>query len=351
MATLVHVAFVTVTLGVGLITAIYRYLAYVRNDLELELFSRRAFRLLAVSELFSGVWGTIITVIMAGFFPTLVALATNVLFLPIAIAITGIMIRIPSIAAFWYTWGRINPKYHVALGFVMALSGFLIPFGFRAIFAEITAPEAVGAFIAGETPSPLQAYTSPLFWALYAHTVFAAISVGGFVVVSVSALDGDVAGARRALPYALVFLLLQPVAGLAYYLTLAENASYIADRVTLGLTAPLFYLKLVLVAALIYLSLGLRGALASNSLPETAKYLGPLAIAIALLGEFVNDASRHPYMVVTGENGVGISAFFNYYLSFGQVLPAVLVILLFLIASLVVFTFALYYALIKKFVV
>ncbi|MEM4681692.1 MAG: cytochrome ubiquinol oxidase subunit I [Acidilobaceae archaeon] len=350
VATLVHIAFVTVTLGVGLITAIYRYLAYAKRDPELELFSRRAFRLLAVSELISGVWGTVITVVLAGFFPSLVALTTNILFTPIAIAVAGIMIRIPSIAAFWYTWGRINPRYHSVLGFVMAISGFLVPLGFRTIFAEITAPDAITEFINGGYPSAFQAYTNPLFWALYVHTVFAAISVGGFVVISVSAIDKDVKGAKIALPYAVGFLLLQPIVGFLYWFVLFRNASYIAERVTIGLTAPIFYLKLALVLVLIYLSLKLYESLNSNTLPETAKLLGPIALVVAVLGEFVNDASRHPYMVVQDSGGVEISSFFNYYLNVSQVALAIAVILLFLVVSLAIFTVSLYYALVRKFV-
>lgn len=351
IATLVHVAFVTVTLGVGLITAIYRYLAYARRDEYLEAFSRRAFRLLAVSELVSGVWGTIITVVLAGFFPSLVALATNVLFTPIAIAVASIMVRIPSIAIFWYTWGRINPRLHSILGFIMALSGFGVPLGFRTIFAEITSPNAIDMFMTQGAAPAFQAYFSPLFWALYAHTVLAAISTGGFVVIAVMALHGDAKGAKIALPYALVFLLLQPVAGALYYLTLHREASYIADRITFGLYAPIFAVKLVLVASLIYLTLRLSEHLRAGALPDYAKHLGFIALAIVVLGELINDASRHPFMVVLDSEGIHIGSFFNYYLDVGQVLPVVMVILLFLIASLAIFSIALYYAIVKRFVV
>ena len=102
----IHIVFVSTTLGVGIITALYRTLAVKRSDPFAEVFARRSFRIMIVSELFSGVWGTIITVILAGFFPGLVALATNVLFTPIAVSIASILIRIPSIAIFWYTWGE-----------------------------------------------------------------------------------------------------------------------------------------------------------------------------------------------------------------------------------------------------
>jgi len=95
LAVAVHIALVSITLGVGVVTAYYRMLAVAKSDPWAEVFARRVFRAMVVTELFSGVWGTIITVVLAGFFPTLVALATNVLFTPIAIAIAAIMIRIP----------------------------------------------------------------------------------------------------------------------------------------------------------------------------------------------------------------------------------------------------------------
>ncbi|MEZ0290058.1 MAG: cytochrome ubiquinol oxidase subunit I [Sulfolobales archaeon] len=349
ISVLIHIIFVSITLGVGVITAIYRWLAYKRSDPELEVFSRRVFRLMIVSELFSGVWGTIITVFLAGFFPGLVALATNLLFTPIAISVASIMIRIPSIAIFWYTWGKIRPEIHSVIGFIMAVSGFGVPLGFRTLFSEITYPHAVAEFLAGGSPSPLYAYTSPLYWALYAHTVFATISTGGFVVASLMSLENSLRGVRIGLLYGLVFLFAQFFAGPLYWYTLHYYSPYIFDQATFGALMPVLSLKMTLIIALLTLGIYALAKISSGVIHRNTLYLGFIAVSIVLLGELLNDASRYPYMVVAGDRGVPISAFFNFYMQVPDLI--VYVILGFLVLAIAVFLVASYLAIYKRFVV
>jgi len=350
LAVVLHIGFVSVTLGVGMFTAIYRYLSYTRKDDSLELLSRKSFRLMIVTELFSAVLGTVITVFLAGFFPSLTALATNVLFTPIAISIISIMIRVPSIAAFWYTWGKISPKIHSAIGFIMAISGFGIPFGFRTIFAEITSPTALSAFMMNQSSSPFLAYTSTVFWDLYVHTFIASISVGGFVLVSIFALEKDVWAARKALPFGLIFLVMQPVVGFFYLSALYAHAGYIFKEVAIGSFSPIFFVKLGLASLLFIAGIFLYYKLNQNEIPGYSKMLGIIAIITAMLGEFINDGSRYPYMVVTGDTGLKVSDFFNYMIPISSISPAIWVILAFILISVAVFSLAAYYALIKKFV-
>ncbi len=80
---LVHVILVNITLGTGWICAMARFLGWRRKSADFEIMSRRVLKILIVCELFSGVWGTIITVVLAGFFPTLMAIATDIIFYPI----------------------------------------------------------------------------------------------------------------------------------------------------------------------------------------------------------------------------------------------------------------------------
>ncbi len=347
LAVLIHVSLVSVTLGVGLIAAIYRYLGYSREDSYYESFARRAFRIMVIFELFSGVWGTIITVFLAGMFPNLLALATNVLFVPILIALISIMVRIPSIAAFWYTWDRISPQKHSLLGFVMALSGFGVPFGFRTIFAEINHPHAVGEFLTSGLATTFLAFANPVFWMLYAHTALAAISVGGFVLLSLMCHEEDRKGAEVAWKFGYYFLLLQIVAGVAYWLTLSSYSPYIYSSVTTGACLPAFALKVLLVLVLLVLGFRARQKIAAGEIPRYAQGIGFVAIAIAFIGELMNSGARYPYMVVTGNQGVPIEAFFNYYLE----IPAALVyvILGFLFLSIAIFLAALFYGLLREY--
>ena len=343
-----HMIFVAITLGVGLITAIYRYLAYKGSDAVLEAFARRSFRIMIISELFSGVWGTIITVFLAGFFPGLTALATNVLFTPIAISIASIMIRIPSIAIFWYTWGRISPGIHSLIGWVMALSGFGIPLGFRTLFSEITYPHAVALYLENNSASPWAAYGSPVYWALYLHTLFATISAGGFFLASISSLEKHLLGASIGIRFGFGFLLAQLFAGPLYWYTLHRYSPYIFNAVTFGDFSPLLILKMVLVVSLLVLGTYSLAYLSTRKeIHRHTLYLGPIALTIVVLGEVLNDGSRYPYIVVVGDKGLSLSTFFNFYMN---IPPTVIYVILgFLVFSIAIFVTAFYYAIAKRF--
>jgi cytochrome bd quinol oxidase subunit 1 apoprotein (EC 1.10.3.-) len=346
LAVVLHVIFVSMTLGTGLLAALYRWRAYKTGDAWAELFARRVFKVLIVSELFSGVWGTIITVFLAGFFTGLTTLATNTLFIPIAIAIASIMVRIPTIAISWYTWGKVSPRTHSLVMWIMALSGFGVPFGFRAIFAEINNPTAVGYYLqTGQNPGWL-AYSNPLFWTLYLHTVAAVISVGGFVAASLMALDRDVKGVKASLTFGFGLLIAQLVFGPLYWYSLSLYSPLLFDAVntTFG---PLFGIKLIAVAALLVLGYMVYRAAKAGVIHPATKWLAPLALFTVVLGEVLNDGGRYPNMVLIGRGGLPVELFANFYMEIPM--PVVYVILAFLILSLIVFTIAAFYALYKRF--
>ncbi|MET1123825.1 MAG: cytochrome ubiquinol oxidase subunit I, partial [Archaeoglobaceae archaeon] len=289
-ALLIHIIFVSITIGVGWISAFSRLSAYLKNSSYHERFARKTFRILVVFELFSGVWGTIITVFLAGFFPSLTALATNVLFVPILIALISIMIRIPSIGIFWYTWGKIHPRYHSAIGMVMAISGFTVPLGFRAIFSEINKPTALAEFMEGVAVSPLAAYTSVLYWLLYFHTIFAVMSVGGFVVAYLMSLERDTEGMRIGYLYGLGFLILQIPVGKIYWASLRDFSPYMFSNITFGSFLPAFIAKLSAVTVLVFLSV--IGYIRESV--SYAKYSLILALLAVFLGELMNSGARYP---------------------------------------------------------
>ncbi len=342
-----HVLFTAMTLGAGLISAWSRYTAYKTGDPWYEVFARKVFKLLIVSELFSGVWGTIITVFLAGFFTALLTLATNTLFIPLAIAVASIMIRIPSIAISWYTWGKISPRTHVILMWIMALSGFGVPFGFRAVFAEINHPHAVTYYLqTGQNPG-FTPYANPLFWTLYLHTIAAVVSVGGFIVASLATLDRDVKGARLGVKVGLTLLVAQLILGPIYWLSLSRYSPLLFNAVNTT-HAPLLGLKLVTIALLAVLGYKALKSLEKGTITANVKWLGPLALLTVALGEVLNDGSRYPNMVLMDREGLPISLFANFYIEIP--LTLVYVILAFLVLSIVVFTAAAYYAIYKRFI-
>jgi cytochrome d ubiquinol oxidase subunit I len=357
IAVVVHIILVNITLGSGWISAMARFLAWRRKSPDLEVMSRRVFKILIIHELFSGVWGTVITVILAGFFPTLTAIATDLIFYPILIALTSIFIRIPTIALFWYTWGKVRSSVHSLIGLVMAISGFGVPFGFRYIFAETSYPYALSLASQGlGDVARFAVFFNPVYLPLLLHTWVGAMSIGGFIVASFFAIrrNVNVKFAWIGLWHGVLFLGIQGVIGPTYLLTLFTKVPLLYDNIlgaaggTLNLS-PIFGVKLALIIALAGLSaLTWRQLKRGNGVvPKYAVLLGPIAISIAMIGESLNDGGRYPFLVLQGNTGVSPAEFMNMYLS----LPTTLVYALVgtLLAFLGVFIATAYYALNKRF--
>ena len=357
VAVIVHIILVNITLGTGWISAMARFLAWSQHKPDLEVMSRKVFKILIIHELFSGVWGTIITVVLAGFFPTLMATATDIIFLPILIALSSILIRIPTIALFWYTWGKIRPGLHTLVGLVMAVSGFAVPFGFRYIFAELTYPYALAMAMQGmKDVARIAVFFNPLYPWLILHTWFGALSIGGFLVASFFTIKGNV-NVRFAwigLWHGVLFLAVQGVLGPSYLINLNFRAPLLYSNILgqAGATfdlAPLFALKLSLVAILVLASVKVwrevkRGY---GIVPRYALVLGPVAIVVAMVGEFMNDGGRYPYLVLLGNSGLRPSAFMNVYMQIPWLTVFAVVGVLLAFAG--VFMVTAYYALNKRF--
>lgn len=357
ISVLVHIIIVNITIGSGWISAMARFLAWRRSAPDLEIMSRRVFKILIIHELFSGVWGTIITVILAGFFPTLLAIATDIIFYPIIIALVAIFIRIPAIALFWYTWGKVRPAIHSLLGFGMALSGFGVPLGFRYIFAELSYPSAVSMALQGfRDVARTLIFFNPLYPPLILHTWTGALSVGGFVVASFFAIKGNVNPkfAWIGLWHGVLFLAGQAVWGPWYLLSLRLKAPLVFENIlgAAGFTInmlPLFVTKMVLVITLGILSLKVWKAIKHGNgiIPRYAIVLGPLAVTVVMIGETLNDAGRYPFLVVTGQTGLPPAAFMNFYTE----IPfyAVYAIVAILLGFVGVFMATAYYALNRRY--
>lgn len=357
ISVIVHIIIVNITIGTGWISAMARFLAWVRNAPQLEIMSRRVFKILIIHELFSGVWGTIITVVLAGFFPTLTAVATDIIFYPILIALAAILVRIPAIALFWYTWGKVRPSVHTVLGFVMALSGFGVPLGFRYIFAQITYPEAIQVASQGlRELSRVVVFSNPVYFPLILHTWFGAMSIGGFIVASFFAIKGNVnvKFAWIGLWHGALFLTLQGFMGPWYLLTLSSKAPLLFNSIigVAGSTInvlPVFAAKILVIGFLGILTVNVWRILkrGDGRVPRYATALGPVAVLVAMLGEFMNDGGRYPFMVVAGQTGIRAGEFMNVYLELP--LDTILTMVGTLVAFIGIFMATAYYALNRRF--
>jgi len=330
-----------------------RFLGWRRRDVELEVMSRRVFKILIICELFSGVWGTVITVVLAGFFPTLTAIATDIIFYPILIALSSIFVRVPAIALFWYTWGKVRSSIHVILGFVMAISGFGIPFGFRYIFAQITYPNAIELALQGFGDlARVAVFFNPVYLPLIMHTWFGAMSIGGFIVASFFAIRGNVNAkfAWIGLWHGVGFLVLQAFIGLSYFLTLSEKAPILFANLIGAVDStfnilPIFATKMIIIIglALVSAKVWLQLKHGTGEVPRYALALAPMAVGVAVIGEFLNDGGRYPFILLEGQTGIRAAQLMNVYLEIP--LSTVYLVLGILVAFIAVFMATAYYAL------
>ncbi|MEM0452881.1 MAG: cytochrome ubiquinol oxidase subunit I [Nitrososphaerota archaeon] len=316
---LIHLTFVNINIGLGFYSVILRWRSL--SDIEAAKPARKVFKFLVATEVVSGVYGTMITVVLAGFWPTLVNIATIILFIPLLVSITGIIVRLTSIAAYWYTWDKVDAKIHLAIGLVMAFSGLAIPAGFRYIFAFIDNPAGLTSLnpISGNT---IEALMNPVYPPLLLHTFFGALSIG-FLAASAglawsSKIDKTVErwsgcagllGGLMIIPQGLTgFWFWSVLSFYSPYLFASLNKPFLPLQNSL-MDVSYFFLGMVLLSIVI-----LVFGIAHYYQPYrrwTAYILVPLSIAALIFGEMAHDIGRLPYMVIVGEAGVPVEIFIN----------------------------------------
>ena len=322
LATIVHITFVNLVLGFSVIIPFTEYMSYRRKDGALMEVAKRTFKYLILTDLVAGVWGTWITIVLAGLWPTLTYIATTVLFVPITIALIGILIAIPSIAIYWYTWGKVSKNVHIFVGCLMAFGALLVPAGFRMIFAFVDDPVGLNEALKGNLYS---VFGNPIYPALVVWSWLGAVAMSALVAAGIYALmskrsaNGD--GLKATvyfLKMGIPFLITTAILGAYFFFSLQTASPYIFAATT-GNTAVaqynflplfLFYPILVLIAG--------GSALALFSSARQGKLSRPVSIVLVIAAflmvpvvEALNDASRAPYMVITGEAGLPANIFSN----------------------------------------
>lgn len=320
LVVLIHFTFVNINIGLGVYSIILRWIGLKITDAEES--ARKVFKFLVASEIVSGVWGTMITVVLAGLFPMLLNIATIILFIPILVSLIGILLRMVSIVAFWYTWGRINPNAHLGIGIIMATSGFMIPGGFRYIFALINNPHGITSLSPTISGDPIEALSNPVYPPLILHTWFGALSIGFLAAAAGlawaskqhkpslhwSGLAGLIGG---------LLIVPQGLSGFWYWSTLAHYSQYLFNSIMVpmlpsdikpAIITSHSFLTMVVIGLMI-LILGIVHHYRPE--PYKAYILLILAILALYMGEITNDLGRYPYMVIIGSKGIPIEAFIN----------------------------------------
>lgn len=327
LTVVVHIFLVSLVLGIAVIVPLLEWRSYRSDDDSFLVLSHRLFRFLAVTDLVAGVWATWMTIVLAGYWSPLLFVAATKLLLPITVAIVGVMISIPSMAAYYYLWGKVSRRVHLLIGGVVIVGVLMVPVGMNAIFAFVDYPVA--------SVSPWAGFLNPLYPVYTAQRVSAGIAMAALAFSAFYALkltkgpgkpdvDSPVyqKGAKYGLYVGLSALSAQTVTGVAFGVQLEQHSPYLASAVLgdvfagyvptyydfVPLTAALLAVLAILWASALYNLRRLREA----RLSRAASYLMLFAaLSEVPLMEFVLDAARFPYFVIDGSSGVPASAYIN----------------------------------------
>ena len=322
LATLVHITFVNLVLGFSVIIPFTEYMSYRNNDEKLMEVAKRTFKYLILTDLVAGVWGTWITVALAGLWPTLTYIATTVLFVPITVALVGILIAIPSIAIYWYTWGKISKGLHLFVGCLMAFGALLVPAGFRMIFAFVDDPVGLNEALKGNL---YVVFGNPLYPALVGWSwcgslaMSALVAAGVYAWMSKGSVNGE--GLKEAsyfLKLGMPFLIITAILGGYFFFSLQTASPYIFAAITGNTTIAQYnFLPALLLYPILILIAG-GSALGMYKSAKQGKFSRPVSLALVIaaflmvpLAEAVDDAARAPYMVIAGSAGLPANAFAN----------------------------------------
>lgn len=191
----VHLPLVYTVLGLGgWLLPTLELIGHRRNrQVYVELAHNMANYLITVYAI-GGLFGTIITVFLAGLLPIFTNIAGALLW-PVwgGIAIAfGVAIALPFIGFYYRSFGRVSPVKHVAIGYGMAIALTVIPAMFRLVFAFINYPAGVEVFkdetsIVGFTLGInwSQVFLNPTYIPLFLATLFGAIAMTGVLMNSI----------------------------------------------------------------------------------------------------------------------------------------------------------------------
>ncbi|MFP3282864.1 MAG: cytochrome ubiquinol oxidase subunit I [Nitrososphaeria archaeon] len=151
-----------------------------------------------------GVFGTVITVFLAGMLPVFTNLAGVLLWPVWATAIAfGVAVALPLIGYWYRTLGSWSPGRHVALGFLTAGFTTVIPMMFRLVFAVVNYPAGVDVV---KDPSSLVGFDLVVhnYWSLFSNPTYPPLILATLLgaVAFANALIAFVYGYRGVRPEA-----------------------------------------------------------------------------------------------------------------------------------------------------
>lgn len=320
----VHLPLVYTVLGILWITPFIEYIGGKKNDSRYADLVKVMLNYLIVIYAIGGVFGTIITVFLAGLMPVFTNLAGIILWPVWATAIVaGVIITIPVIGMYYRTYNRWTYRNHAILGILLAISASLIPLMFRLVFAYTAYP--AGTYI---TPDPssivgfdlsvnvFKAFMNPLYLPLYASTMSAALAFTGIMMifgfsVRYRGLPHQDLGILIGKRIAMVFGVLYGIFTSVYLYEVYENSATMAWSIfgsppsyipaaLLPVFKPTYILngEFYVTASLAILSFLVLIVLYFKSNRALGILLGPVSVAVLDLAETIDLLAHAPYAVV-----------------------------------------------------
>ena len=321
-----HIFFVTVVLGLSVIIPIFEIIGYIRKDDRFYRFARRLTSYLIRVDLFAGVLATWLTVFLAAYWPSLLYIATNVLFYPISLALGGIMVAIVSMALYWYTWDDMKRKTHIVVGLFMSAGALTVAFGMNSILAMMFYPYGVSTtsklgltFFGSNGLNPL---SNPIFLPLALYTWFISIALASFIVLAFAIFrtkndftDEFLHTLRTSRTISVVFSFLSLGAIVWTMVELHSYSQYVYQQMA---GKGFVTVAIVLAVAVAVLSL--------VSLSEDAgRYAAPAGAAstyvLLMFFEITSNAARYPYLIVTNTTGIPAGTLANPMFNIPDLLP------------------------------
>jgi len=316
----IHIVAVNVGIALATLVPILKRRAELSGDARLAETARGLFRIYAATYGLAGVMGTAFTVFLLSFYPEFVGVAGNIAMVPFGIAIVAIVLHFFAIVAYWYGWDAFSPTAHFYTGVLLALTAYLIPLGFRAVFAFLNMPAGL-SFDGKPWLDVARALANPTFLPLYLKSVVGALTLGFLFVSAVLAVKGLRGGGlsgveedlyRDGLKWGTAGLLAMAFLG-AWYTVSLTNTPIKFNNIFEGLGwavqgverlsdySWLFAVKMLLVLAQAHILLKLT-VFKPGEASTRAGYLGSIYAASAaaltvLTGEYLNAFSQYPFFV------------------------------------------------------
>ncbi len=173
-------------------------------------------------------------------FPAFSSYIFHVYWWPLLIEAVTFGLEIFFLYTYWFSWGKISPKWHQALGYAYAIDVFVQTLMINTIASGMLTPPSTGIVFdsSGALLMPISQYLSWWFNAttlqLQFHRLFASVSFFGFILAMLAVLhylDQKNDASKRywdwvssyGIGIGLFALLFQPVAGMLYMLAIRNS--------------------------------------------------------------------------------------------------------------------------------